>query len=412
VAGFEVSTSGRFSTVHRGLTEDEYTKAELLRLFQQVRERFNAIQPFVEFTRMLRTLLGDLAENMQHRLEVDFEAYNPVNFFQALRLQAVDGDERRTLAEMGTGEQQILALSLAYAYASAFHEGIILVVEEPESHLHPLAQQWLAQRLRQMASDGLQLVVTTHSAHFLDLISLPGVALVRKINGRTIVIQRSTAELVAQCVAAGAPAARTTEANILPFYAANAVPEILEGFFARAVVLVEGRTEALALPVLWRRLGFDNTKVGIAVIPVGGKGNLGRWRRLFEAYHIATYVVFDNDSRHDPNGSRRLDALAAMLVPEERRSHVISTTDWVIDDRFSVFGDNFEHTMRQFFPTYSDLERLALAEGVEAKPFVARWVAERLPLDGDHDGCNRLRRLVERVRAWSMSGSDTATIDA
>lgn len=386
---------------HKALAEDEPTKAELLGLFQQVRLRFNAIQPFVDFTTMLQTHLGDFAENMQHRLEVDFEAYNPINFFQALRLQAVDGAERRTLAEMGTGEQQVLALSLAYAYASAFHEGILLVIEEPESHLHPLAQQWLAQRLRQIASDGLQLVITTHSAHFLDLMALAGVVLVRKAGGRTIVVQRTVAELVAKCVESGASADRTTEANILPFYTANATPEILEGFFARAVVLVEGRTESLALPILWRRLGFDHAKAGVAIIPVGGKGNLGKWRRLFEVYDIPTYIVFDNDSGHDPGGARRLDALAATMIPEERRAALVATSEWIIEDRFSVFGHDFESTMRQFFPRYTDLETEAQAEGVEAKPFIARWVAERLPLDTDTDGRRKLSSLVEMVRAWS-----------
>jgi putative ATP-dependent endonuclease of OLD family len=380
---------------HKVLSEDEATKTQLLELFRQVRERFNGIQPFVDFTEMLQTRLGDFAENMQHRLEVDFEAYNPVNFFQALRLHAVDGAERRTLAEMGTGEQQVLALSLAYAYATAFHEGIVLVVEEPESHLHPLAQQWLAKRLQQMAAEGLQLVITTHSAHFLDLTALPGIVLVRKDAGNTTVVQRTIAQLIESCVATGAPAARTTPGNILPFYAANAVPEILEGFFARAVVLVEGRTESLALPILWNRLGFDNAKSGVAVVAVGGKGNLGKWRRMFEAYDIPTYVIFDNDASDDASANKRMDALAAMLVPAERRPEFTNTTEWIVEQDFTVFGRDFERSMRQHFGDYAALEAEARHAGVDAKPFVARWVAERLPLGGDGEA--KLRSMVDRI---------------
>lgn len=301
----------------------------------------------------------------------------------------------------------MLALSLAYAYACAFHDGIVLAIEEPESHLHPLAQQWLAQRLRQLASDGLQLVITTHSAHFLDLTALPGLVLVKKNGGCTTVVQRTAPEIVSECVATGAPSERTTEENILSFYAASAVPEILEGFFARAVILVEGPTESLTMPILMRRMGFDHARSGVAVIPVGGKGNLGKWKRLFEAYAIPTYLVFDNDSRNDPGGARRLDALAAMTIPENRRLALVASTDWIIEDRFSVFGGNFESTMRQNFATYAALEAAAKAQGVESKPFTGRWVAERLPLDENTDGCRRLSHLVDMIRRWCLSETVT-----
>ncbi len=59
-----------------------------------------------------------------------------------------------------------MALVFAHAYARAFYGGIILVIEEPEAHLHPLAQEWLARKIHQMAADGLQIVITTHSPHF------------------------------------------------------------------------------------------------------------------------------------------------------------------------------------------------------------------------------------------------------
>lgn len=387
---------------HKAMTEDEDTKSELLRLFGEVRLRFNSIQPFVDFTNVLQTRLGEFSGNMSHRLEVDFEAYNPINFFHALRLQAAEGSERRALTEMGTGEQQILALSLAYAYAAAFHEGMLLVIEEPEAHLHPLAQQWLARRLHTLAESGLQLLITTHSSHFIELLSLPGVVLVGKGPSGTTAVQRSSSELASICVASGADSGRTREENILSYYGAVATPEILEGFFARAVVLVEGRTEALALPELWRRISFEHAQLGVAVVPVGGKGNLAKWKRLFEGYQIPCYVVLDNDPEDDRTTSKRRDALSSLRVSTEAQDGLLTSSDWLVESNFALFGADFERTLRDFFPQYSALEEQARGSGIETKPFVARWVAQRLPLD-QSVGRSRLEAMVGAIRALNSA---------
>lgn len=391
---------------HQALNEDEQTKSDLLSLFRAVRERFNEIQPFVDFTQVLQTRLGEFSGNMTHRLEVDFEAYNPVNFFHALKLQAVEGSESRGLQEMGTGEQQILALSLAYAYANAFHEGMLLVIEEPESHLHPLAQQWLARRLRDMASDGLQLLLTTHSSHFVNLLALPNLVVVRKSSEGTYVTQLSTEKLVEKCIQTGASADRTKTDNILPFYAANSTPAILEGFFACTVVLVEGPTEALALPELWRRLGYDHTEQGVAIIPVGGKGNLAKWKRIFEAYLIPCYVVFDNDTKDDRRGEKRRDALRSLAVPEEKQANFMNTPDWIVTSNYCVFGRNYEENLRDEFPGYTALEEDAKNEGVEAKPFIARWVAEKILLEPNHPGAQKLQAMIAAVSALTENRPD------
>jgi putative ATP-dependent endonuclease of OLD family len=215
---------------HGALTGNQAVRSDLEDLFEQVKQKFHEVSEFRGFVTGLQKELEDLVTSMPHRLQVDFEAYNPVNFFHALRVQAVDGNEPRTLDEMGTGEQQILALAFAYAYAKAFHGGIVLVIEEPEAHLHPLAQQWLAQRLRSKCSEGLQVLITTHSPAFVSVEGLEGLVLVYKENGSTLVRQLTCGDIVKRCVEPGTPAASITQDNILSFFAANATTELLSGF--------------------------------------------------------------------------------------------------------------------------------------------------------------------------------------
>lgn len=85
------------------------------------------------------------------------------------------------------------------------------------------------------------------------------------------------------------------------------------------------------------------------MIAVHGVGNLAKWWRLFLAYGIPTYVVFDNDAKDDKAGAKRSDLLATLGIPEDRHAGYMTTTDWVIEDRFCVFGGDFETVMRGDF---------------------------------------------------------------
>ena len=88
-------------------------------------------------------------DGFEHKLEIDLSAYDPNNYFNSLRIIAKEGTDNRSFDEFGTGEQQILLMSFVKAYAETFKgENFILGIEEPEAHLHPIAQKWLAKIFR------------------------------------------------------------------------------------------------------------------------------------------------------------------------------------------------------------------------------------------------------------------------
>src|SRR3984893_11776950 len=227
---------------HQALTDDEERVKGLKQQFDEIRASFEGIKEFAAFTTELQKQMEDFSRGLEYRLEVDFSAYDPSNYFRSLRVQPVQEKQVRTLEELGTGQEQVLALSFAYAYAKAFHgkaEGLVLIIEEPEAHLHPLAQQWVSRKVHEFASvDGIQVVITTHSPAFLSVLNLEGLVLASKENGATRVKQLSKAQLAEACTKTGAKGA--TPETILPFYAAAATQEILSGVFARKIILVEG----------------------------------------------------------------------------------------------------------------------------------------------------------------------------
>jgi putative ATP-dependent endonuclease of OLD family len=386
---------------HKAMLENDTVREALQEIFRQTKEAFSVVAEFAAFRQSLREDFADLIKTMTHRLDVDFEAYNPVNFFHALRLQADEGGEPRTLEELGTGEEQMLALAFAHAYAKAFHGGILLAIEEPEAHFHPLAQEWLAKKITLMAKDGLQIVLTTHSPAFVDLLNIDGLALVSKSeDSGTSVVQRSCQDVVDWCISRGVPPGQATADTIQDFYHASATNDIKAGFFAKRVVLVEGPTEALALPVYLSAIGLDCSVEGIAVVPVGGKGSLAKWWRLFTAYKIPTYVVFDNDGTEDTDGRRCGDVLAA--IAEDDPADVLEIDDIHIEEHYAVFGTDFEGCLRALFPNYEALEREAkqfLRSG--SKPLIARYVARNLVENRDPDDWSwtHFDSLAESIRS-------------
>jgi putative ATP-dependent endonuclease of OLD family len=328
---------------------------------------------------------------MHYALEVDFSAYDPSNYYKALSVQPRYGQTVRSFDELGTGQEQILALSFAYAYAKAFagdDAGLVLVIEEPEAHLHPLAQAWLAQQMRRFVDAGVQLVITTHSPAFIDLCGLGGIALVRKDHDSeaSAVRQISPYELASFCRDHNAPQADA--ASICEFYDWSATNDIKAGLFARVVVLVEGDTEQLALPRLLEKVGLQTHKCGIAIIPVGGRSSLARWWRLFRAYEIPVYAIFDNDSDDDSKGRGRDDLLTTMGLGDDDHAALRDVAGFEHRPGVAVFGPDFESVMRAEFDDYAQLESAAADAGVRGKPKVARWVAERL--DVGHGGCLRI----------------------
>lgn len=379
---------------HSCLIKDAARVEQLKGSFDAIKAIFQEVTEFGEFQKALVDKFGEMFGGMTYGLQVDFSAYDPSNFFHSLRMQATENNDIRTFEELGTGQEQLLALAFAHAYAKAFYGGIILAFEEPEAHLHPLAQEWLARKIHEMAADGLQIIITTHSPAFVNLLNLEGLVLVRKEDGATKIVQNTTTSLCKHCKDNSAHPTKTKVESILPFYSAAATPEITAGLFAKKIILVEGPTEALAVPELLKKAGFDTTKEGVAVIPVGGKGNLAKWWRFFTAYGIPIYVTFDNDlNNKDSNGSKRKDALKTIGITSDLDS-ILTSDEWVVANSYCVFAKDFEASMRKSFTDYEKFEREAKDRlATDSKPILARYAVTKLSRNAD-DGWKKLDLIV------------------
>ncbi|HMM80871.1 MAG TPA: AAA family ATPase [Pyrinomonadaceae bacterium] len=408
---FQLSYSSKYSLLskvtkafHDKLTGDKKRVEKLKSFFESIKATFMEVEEFNVFNENMSSIASTVLSNMTHALAFNFSAYDPSNYFKTLRVHPTEHGETRAFEELGTGQQQILALSFAHAYAKSFlGQGLIFILDEPEAHLHPLAQKWLAKKMFKMAEDGLQIILTTHSPYFVDLNYLEGINLIRKDSETTLNINQNASSLFNHCLNTASNPQKTNEETIVPFYANNSTSHILSGFFANIIVLVEGPTEELALPIYFEKLGFDPTEFGVEIIGVGGKGNLAKWWRLFTLYQIPTFICFDNDYKEDDEkGFKRKDALKAIGIKDEELDGILGIETWSISDSFCVFGTDFETTMRASFADYSDIEKQTIETlGSSSKNLIARETARRIDLGQVSDGRKKMEALIRQIRSSS-----------
>lgn len=148
----------------------------------------------------------------------------------------------------------------------------LLLIEEPEAHLHPQRQLLLMQFLQEQASkedQDIQIIMTTHSPNIASVVPLNSMVLMQR--GKAFSLAEGHTELRKDGYRFLQRFLDVTKANL---------------FFARSVMIVEGDAENILLPALARLLGRDFARHGTSIVNVGGVG-LGRYARIFMRKNIA-----------------------------------------------------------------------------------------------------------------------------
>lgn len=367
--GSRYSLLSRFSQkIHAALSAEH--KDDLTRAFEEIKASFEQTAEFTDFFSAFSESLQRSVKGFVHSLAVDFSAYDPNNYAKSLRIYAKEGDSVRGFEEFGTGEQQVLLMAFVKSYMQIFSsEHFVLIIEEPEAHLHPLAQKWLKEYIVEMCSCGIQVVISTHSPNFFDAEYLEGLVRVYKENGVTHAIQLSRKELCRFCVETGVPEQIISEDNIIDFYSTRIFTDQLKGMFASTIVLVEGATEFFVIPEYLKRLGYSLAEHGVEIINCQGKESIPLFWRLFSAYGFNCYFIFDGDKKGENN---------AKIF-----RGIISDEDWVCEEEecriancYAYFGKDFETYLRCVIADYTTLEKDASEKyHVTSKPGKAKAVA-------------------------------------
>jgi AAA domain, putative AbiEii toxin, Type IV TA system len=175
-------------------------------------------------------------------------------------------------------------------------EGVVFAIEEPELYLAPQGHRYLYRLVHRLAERGNQVFFTTHSPGLLNVAALEEVSLVTRDDVGVTAVEGLRAIDVDDTFRA-----------LCEFDA-----ERSELFFSRAAILVEGMTEKMTFPFVFRALGHDADREQISIVECGGKSNIPLFVEICKRARVPYVVVHDSDvrpSREPIPSDLRLNAL-------------------------------------------------------------------------------------------------------
>ncbi|UXN33356.1 ATP-dependent endonuclease [Glutamicibacter sp. M10] len=189
---------------------------------------------------------------------------------ERLELNLLDSSSQSSYGRYGLGSNNLMYMACELLLIAKEREGLpLLLIEEPEAHLHPQRQLQLMSFLegratRQDGQPPVQVIISTHSPILASKVKVENIVLVNESQAFSLaqdrtMLSKSDYGFLTRFLDA-------TKSNL---------------FFAQGVIVVEGDAEKLLLPTIARILGRDLTKFGVSIVNVGSTG-LRRYTRIFQ----------------------------------------------------------------------------------------------------------------------------------
>jgi energy-coupling factor transporter ATP-binding protein EcfA2 len=247
----------------------------------------------------------DARAKLTWRQDKSLEAPQPL-----ARLIAGEGRFEGELPRFGHGLQRCYLFALLQKLAAADDANqptLVLGCEEPELYQHPPQARHLSGVLQELSQHNSQVVVCTHSPHFVSGKGFEDVRMVRMQEHRSVVSQ-ATYEQVGGVLAAARVEAPAKLSGLLAKLHQALQPALNEMFFTSKLILVEGSEDIAYIAAYLDLMGLwdEYRRYACHMVPTEGKSTMIQPVAVAKSLRIPTYVVFDGDGdKPDTNGSRR-----------------------------------------------------------------------------------------------------------
>jgi putative ATP-dependent endonuclease of OLD family len=184
---------------------------------------------------------------------------------------------------LGLGTMNRLYMAAELLHLKKEWNGLKLcLIEELEAHLHPQAQMKVIEAFQK--EKDVQIILTTHSPNLASKVDLDNLIICS--NGDVFSLKKGCTKLEVSNYSYLKRFLDVTKSNL---------------FFAKGVILVEGWSEEILIPVLAKRLGYDLTEKEVSIVNVGSTAYL-HFAKIFlpidgRTMNIPVAVITDLDNR-------------------------------------------------------------------------------------------------------------------
>src|SRR5450830_165596 len=300
----------------------------------------------------------------------------------------------------GLGYSNALFMATELVLLRSAEELGLLLVEEPEAHLHPQLQERVMDLIQTQPKANqrpVQVVMTTHSPSLAAGASLESMTLVHK--GKAFSLRQDETKL-----------ARADYEYLHRFI--DATKSNL--FFARGVSIVEGPAEALLLPAIAEVADLSFSQYGVSVVNVGDVG-LYHYARIFqrsaagEAIPIPVACITDRDIVPDaasyvtpPKTGRRFE-----------KDYPPGEADAAVKRKVARVEATDDPAVKVFVSNYWTLEYDLAAAGLAEVMFLAIAMAKKEKSNGERlTDTDEAKALADAKAAWPAVKVAHATTEA
>ncbi len=331
-----------------------HSSVDISSFFVRINEEINYLE-VLDNLRHFKENFPEEYHDFSSTLEKHFKG---IEINEELFLYNIYADEKsRSIKRMGEGFRRLFVI-LFYIFHPQYK---IILIDEPESHLHPSIIKKFIQVL-ETRSTKKQIFLTTHHPSFVQAKYLPNIWRVTRND------KKSTA--------------------LYGFYDKSLdlnrfVQEINDDnsgmLFADKVLLVEGISDAIFMREMIAR--FYEKETDIKVVYTSGKGTVDLYANLCDIFNIPYAIMLDSDALYSSSLQR-----VKRFPKFKRKTPLVEKINQLKEKEIFILEKDLEKTYPERY------------KKKETKPLAALLISQKLTrIDLEHKNMKTIKEIIEKI---------------